>query len=149
MIIVRRIAHGVVHHFPFRVSEWVMVHPTFWMGISLMLQPEMFTTSPSFAELARWADESVWSSIAILCAFVRFSALVVNGTFPRFTYSPHLRAFASIVGVAFWSQFTLGFGVVAVDGTGAWSAVVAYSTLLFLELVNVHRSFSDIGKAAR
>lgn len=149
MLIVRRITRGVVDHLPIRVSEWVMVHPTLWMGTALMLQPDMFETSPSFAELARWADESVWSSIAILCAVVRFAALVVNGTFRGFTFSPHLRACASFAGVAFWSQFTLGFAAAAAHGEGAWSAVVAYSTLLLLELVNVHRSFADIGEAAR
>ncbi len=149
MLIVRRITRGVVDHFPVRVSEWAMVHPTFWMGVALMFQPDMFETSPSFMELSRWADEKVWSSIAILCGFTRFSALVINGTFSRFIWSPHVRAFASFAGVAFWSQFTLGFAVAAISGEGAWSAVVAYSTLLLLELVNVHRSFADIGKSAR
>ncbi|RAI01084.1 hypothetical protein DLJ53_17870 [Acuticoccus sediminis] len=149
MLIVRRISRGVADHFPIRVSEWVMVHPTFWMGVALMAQPDIFDSSPSFAELARWADERVWSSIAILCAFIRFTALMVNGTFRGFTKSPHLRAFASFVGVAFWSQVTLGFAIAAGAGEGAWTAVAVHSTLLLLELVNVHRSFSDIGKSAR
>lgn len=146
MLIVR-VTRGVREHFSIRVSEWAMVHPTFWMGIALMLQPDMFSTSPSFASLARWADEGVWSSLAIGCAFVRVVALVVNGTFRSFTLAPHLRAAASLVGIAFWSQFTLGFAVAAAQGGGAWSAVVAYSTMLLLEFVNLHRSFADTGKA--
>ncbi|WP_108661037.1 hypothetical protein [Acuticoccus kandeliae] len=143
MLIVRRISDGVRSHFGIRVSEWVMVYRALGMGLALMLQPDMFSTSPSFEAITRWADESLWSCFAITCAFLRFAALVINGTFERFQYSPHIRAFASLAGVLFWSPFTLGFLQAALFGEGAWSPVVAYSTLLTLEFANVYRSFFD------
>ncbi|ORE94093.1 hypothetical protein ATO13_08466 [Stappia sp. 22II-S9-Z10] len=149
MLIVRRMAHGVRAHFQVRVTEWAMVYPTLGMSLALMVQPDMFETSPSFAELGRWASEGAASCIAMLCALVRFAALVVNGTFRSFPYSPHLRATASLIGAAFWWQVALGFALAAIEGQGAWSAVVAYSTLLILEAVNISRSFADISRGRR
>ena len=149
MLIVRRMARGVRAHFHVRVTEWAMVYPTLGMSVALMFQTDMFETSPSFSELARWATEGAASCVAMLCALVRFAALVVNGTFRSFPFSPHLRAGASLLGAAFWWQVTLGFAMAAVDGRGAWSAVVAYSTLLILEAVNISRSFADITRGRR
>ena len=149
MVIVRRVTRGVAAHFPVRASEWLMVWPTFWMGVALMIQPAMFDTSPSFSVLSRWADESVWSTLAVSCAFIRLVALVVNGTFERFPYSPYIRAFASFTGAGFWGQFTLAFFTAAMAGGGSLSAVVAYSTFLLAEFLNIWRSFSDLARSAR
>lgn len=149
MLVVKRIGRGVASHFPVRASEWLMICPTFGMGLALMLQPAMFDTSPSFSVLSRWADEAIWSTLAILCAVLRLVALVVNGTFARFPYSPHLRAFASFAGAGLWGQFTLAFTSAALAGGGSLSPVVAYSTFLLAEFLNIWRSFADLGRLSR
>lgn len=144
MLIVRRITHGIVGHFPIRISEWTMIYPTIGMGLALKEQPDMFTTSQSFATIQNIASEMTLSVIVLICALIRLIALVVNGTFQGFGISPHLRLFASMVGLVFWSQFALGFLDAALFKGGAWSAVIAYSTFVIFEYVNAYRSWSDV-----
>ncbi len=144
-----RITRGIAAHFPIRLTEWLMAWPALAMGAVLILQPDMFGTSPSFATIAKWGSEALWACVVLACALLRLVALTVNGTFARFPYSPHLRALASITGLAFWSQYGLGFLAAAIFGDGAWSAPVAYSTLALAELANLYRSGSDIGRASK
>lgn len=144
MLTVRRITNGIVSHFPVRISEWIMIWPTIGIGLALKEQPDMFSTSPSFATIAGIANEMTLSLAALLCAFIRLIALAVNGTFQGFGISPHLRLFASLIGLLFWSQFTFGFLDAALSRGGAWSAVIAYSTLMVLELANAYRSWVDV-----
>lgn len=143
-IVLRRIRDGVVNHFPIRVSEWIMIYPTIGMGIALKTQPDMFNTSPSFASIASWADEITLAAIVLACAAIRLVALIVNGTFQGFGISPHLRLFAAVVGLIFWSQFTFGFLDAALFKGGAWSGVIAYSTLMIIEMTNAFRSWVDV-----
>lgn len=144
MIVVRRITDGIYAHFPIRFTEWIMAWPSIGMGLALTLQDDMFQTSPSYATVANWADESVWAMMVLICASVRLLALIVNGTFRSFRYSPHVRLTASLVGMLFWSQFAIGFLSAAIYGQGALSAVVAYSTLLVMEFANFYRSLVDV-----
>lgn len=146
MITVRRVHRGIADHFPIRLSEWLMAYAATGMGIALMVQPEMFSTSPSFSTLQQWGDEGFWSVICLLCATVRLLALTVNGTFDNFRYSPHIRLGASVVAITFWSQFTLGFTVAYLFNGGSASAVFAYSTFVLAELANIYRAWADIGK---
>ncbi|WP_231592467.1 hypothetical protein [Pelagovum pacificum] len=137
-------ARGIADHFPIRVTEWAMIVPAFGMGVALWLQDDMFTTSPSFAKLAQWGDESMWCVLVLLCAVARLGALTINGSFQAFPYTPHLRAAASLIGITFWGQYSIGFLAAALYGGGAWSGVIAYSTFVILELVNLSRSTGDI-----
>ncbi|WP_024585987.1 hypothetical protein [Aliihoeflea sp. 2WW] len=147
MIIVR-VYRGVADHFPIRMSEWVMLWPALGLWIGLQLSPDMFETSNSFAYLAHWADERTWAAIIGLCGLMRLSALTINGTFKGFAFSPHIRAAASIVGAAIWSQVSLGFLMAWMNVGGAPSGAVAWSTMVLLEIMNTYRSWSDVGKNA-
>ncbi|MDO6587320.1 hypothetical protein Q4543_17550 [Salipiger sp. 1_MG-2023] len=144
-VIVVRLKDGVRNHFPMRVTEWIMVWPCLWMGAALNWQPTMFDTSASYSSLASWLDERQWALIVLCCAIVRLVALIVNGTFQAFPYSPHLRILASAVSAMFWFQFSLGFTLSAFAG-GGLSAVAAYSTFVLLEGVNVVRASEDLGR---
>jgi hypothetical protein len=141
-----RIYRGVVDHFPIRVTEWIMLWPPLGLAAVLQLMPDMFEVSPSYAYLARWASERSWAWIFIGCSLMRLAALVINGTFAGFAFSPHIRAVASVVGVAIWSQVSLGFLMAALYSGGALSGVIGWSTMVLLEIVNVYRSWSDVGK---
>lgn len=146
MIVVRSVISGVRDHFIIRISEWVMLVPTsgMWFGLEYV-QPNMFATSNSFKQLDQMFTEQTWAMLVLLCAVARFCALIVNGTFDVFKYSPHIRAAASILGLIFWSQFCVGiFQAYLYDG-GSFSGVVAYSTFVILELANFYRSTKDIG----
>ena len=143
-MIIQQIRTGIRAHWHIRLSEWIMVYPAALMGAALLLQPAMFSTSPSFDTVAGWGPQARWSVFVLACAVVRLVALVVNGTFESFRYSPHLRLLASVAGIAFWSQFTLGFITSAWFDGGAWSGPIAYSTLCLCELANFYRSWKDI-----
>lgn len=147
MIIVR-VYRGIADHFPIRVSEWVMLWPAMLLWIGLQVDPDMFSKSASFSFLADWGDELTWSWVIAVCALFRLAALTINGTFQGFEFSPHIRAAASLVGVAIWSQVSLGFLMAYLFADGAISGVIAWSTMVILELLNVHRSWSDVGKNA-
>ncbi|ETW14252.1 hypothetical protein ATO8_00045 [Roseivivax marinus] len=149
MILLKRITDGVASHFHVRVSEWAMVYPCLGMGIALNLQPDMFDASPSFAQLALWLEEREWAFFVIVCAAVRLFALTVNGTFASFRFSPHIRIAAACASAAFWFQFAWGFLQAHIEGEGALSAVIAYSTFVLLEAVNIWRSSEDVGRALR
>ena len=144
-LIIVRLGRGIHEHFHIRLSEWIMVYPALGMWFAFQYQPEMFSTSPSFETLRHWANEHTWGVLCLWCGVARLIALTVNGTFRAFSYSPHMRIAASFIGVAFWSQFSLGFLTASLAGNGAFSAVVAFSTFCLLELANVYRSWSDIG----
>lgn len=146
MIVVRSLVHGVKQHFTIRLSEWVMLYPAIgmWAGMTFF-QPHMFATSKSFSKLAGHGTEDSWAFFVLVCAVARFAALVVNGTFDNFKYSPHVRALASIMGLLFWSQFSVGFLQAYFTVGGSVSAVFAYSTFVVLELANLYRSTKDIG----
>lgn len=148
-MIVARVVSGVSSHFHVRLPEWVMIVPALGMGVAMVGQPDMFSLSPSFAGVQRIMPQEVWASLVLLCATARLAALTVNGTFTGFRFSPHIRAVASFVGVGFWGSFASGFVQSAVAGGGSWSAVVAYSTFVLLEMANVYRAMRDTGGAAR
>lgn len=145
MIVLRAVYQGVADHFPFRWSEWVMLWPSFGMWIVLQVDPNMFSTSPSFRALATWGDEGQWAIVLAACGICRLAALTINGTFRGFAYSPHIRAAASIIGALVWSQVSLGF-LLAYFGGGALSGAIIWSTLVLVEIVNIHRSWADISR---
>lgn len=147
-MIVLRVYRGVADHFPIRVAEWIMVWPALGMWFALQADPEMFAKSRSFAYIATWASESAWAWAILLAALARLLALTVNGTFKGFAFSPHIRAAASLIGVAVWSQISLGFLMAFILANGAASGIIGWSTLVIVEIWNVFRSWSDVGRNA-
>jgi hypothetical protein len=141
-----RIYRGIADHLVIRVSEWVMIWPTLGLWLALQIDNDMFSKSPSFDQLAAWATESQWSAIMGAAALCRLAALIINGTFKGFEFSPHIRLGASLVGLALWSQFCLGVLIAYLTKDGALSGVIAYSTLVLFELVNLGRSGFDVVK---
>lgn len=144
MIILRRVAQGIHQHWQIRATEWVMVYPAFLLSCSLVYQQNMFEVFPAFAVLAGWATQPQWAIWLLLSAAIRLGALVINGTFKGFRYSPHLRVVASYAGAGFWGMFCLGFLIAAYHDLAPWSAPVAYSTLVLMEFLNIYRSWTDV-----
>jgi hypothetical protein len=143
-MIVLRVYNGVKQHWQIRATEWLMVWPSILLAAALIYQRDMFIDSPSFRILQSWATQPGWAIWLLLVALVRLIALVVNGTFQGFKYSPHMRVTASYCGLAFWGFFCIGFLGSAYNGIGSWSFPVAYSTLVLMETLNIYRSWSDV-----
>lgn len=149
MIILRRLATGVWDHAGVRFTEWLGAAPLLGVGYALYAQPETLMISPSFSKLAQWADAAIWSNLLMLCGTIRLAALFVNGTFQGFRYSPEIRFFASCCAAMFWTWFTIGIFTAWRNTGGSPTGVVAYGTLIFLELRNVYVSRVDMARGGR
>lgn len=147
-MVILRIAGGITEHFPQRVSEWVMTAAILGWSAVLAIDQSTFETSRSFTEIARYGDEEHWALICLIVGLLRLAALVVNGTFRQFRYSPHLRGFASIAACIFWGQIALGV-LVAWSTGGSGTGVVAYLTFMALEAWNLFRAWADVGAARK
>ncbi|TIR24043.1 MAG: hypothetical protein E5X34_13395 [Mesorhizobium sp.] len=148
-MIILRIAGGIRAHFGIRVTEWIMAAALFMFSTVLLLDPKTFDTSTGFAVIAMYGDEFFWGNLCLAAALFRLIALTVNGTFKQFPYSPHLRAGASLASAVFWGQIALGILVAKLLLGGGVTGVVAYSTLMAIEMWNVIRAWADVGATLR
>ena len=153
MIVLRRLARGVWSHAGSRFTEWLGAVPLLGWGYALYAQPQALYSTPSFITLAAWASAVVWSNAVMLCGIGRLGALAVNGTFRSFPYSPIIRFFASAFAAMFWMLITVGVFDAWRNFGGSPTGVVAYGTLILLELRNAYVSRVDMaatrGRAAR
>lgn len=149
MIVLRRLASGVWDHAGARFTEWLGLVPLMGMGVVLYAQPGFLATTASFVVLAAWASAGAWSNMVLSCGLLRLIALAVNGTFRQFPYSPLIRFFASAFAAMFWMLFTVGFYTAWRDGGGAPTPIIAYGTLMLLELRNAYVSRVDMAASAR
>jgi len=136
------ITTSIKETFPTRAAEWATGTILFNWCIVLTSNPDLFTESKSFVELARLMSQHSW---AMLCGVVgggRLLILVINGSWRR---SPHLRAVAAFISSVFWFQISIGFFQAGTFGTG----LAAYPILFFLDVYNVFRSARDAGNSDR
>ncbi len=144
-MIVLRIVGGIREHFGIRVTEWIMTGALFGWSAILSTDPDTFSTSRSFNEIAKYGNEQFWANICLAAAMLRLLALVVNGTFRSFQYSPHFRAGASIAACIFWGQITLGVLVAWMTANGSGTGIVAYGIFMIIESWNLLRAWADVG----
>lgn len=150
MIVLRRLAHGVWHHADVRFTEWLGAAPLIGVGFVLYADPGALVATRSFATLAQWASPGTWSNVLLTCGLMRLVALFINGTFRGFQHSPTIRFFAACVAALFWTLFTVGVYSAWRDAGGSPTGIVAYGTLIALELRNAYVSRVDMarGRAA-
>lgn len=143
-MLILRMIDGIQSHFKARMTEWIMAFPTGATAFGFMVQPDMFSKSPSYGGIASWATEYVWLWVFLFCFTIRMVALVVNGTFEAFRHSPHLRVLASVICFNAWGWFTGGFLNAYLNGRGAFLIVPACLTLCMIEGLNTFRATTDI-----
>ena len=144
MIVLRRLASGVWDHAGARFTDWLGLVPLMGVGTALYAQPAALTATRSFATLAAWMGPGAWSNLLLLCGLFRLVALAVNGTFRAFPYSPLIRFAASGVAAMFWMLFTVGVYDAWRNVGGSPTGIVAYGTLILLELRNAYASRVDM-----
>lgn len=144
MIILRTLAHGVISHASTRFTEWLGAVPLLGIGAVLYFQPGVFHTTPSFASLAHWFSEAVWTNIVLSVAVGRLFALLINGSFKSFQHSPTMRFAASCIAALFWMLFTMGIVTAWRNAGGSPTGIVAYGTLMLLEIRNAYVSRVDM-----
>lgn len=144
-MIVLRLAAGIREHFPQRVSEWILTVTILGLAAVLGSNPHTFENAPAFSELARIASEPTWATICFIVGIARLTALVVNGTFRAFPYSPHMRGIASFVACIFWGQLAIGMmGAWLISGA-AGTGMVMYFAAMSLDCWNLFRAWADVG----
>lgn len=138
-MIIGRVVRGITDHFPARASEWALASMLMLWGNILLSSPGIFQSSTALRELAGFATEAQWGFACLLMGGVRLTALFVNGSFPRFRYSPHIRAVMSYFSCYFW--FSISFGILLSQIPTTDLAV--YPVLLLLDVYNGHRAACD------
>jgi len=147
MIIIRRIRHGVIEHFPIRASEWVMASAMTSWGLIVLVVDRMFDQTFAWQMMAAMADENAWGAGAVAVGVLRLIALLLNGTFAGSwysTYSPHVRAAMSMASCFLWLSISIGLLFSGSASTG----MVIYPHLFFLDAVNYYRAMGDVGLSA-
>lgn len=143
-----KIFEGVATHFPARRSEWIASVMMMGWGFFVSINPSLFDTSPSYAHMARMADEPAWAFWAVLVGASRFVALSINGTFHDRWYSkfsPHVRALMSLAACFLWVQLFQGL-----YGSGTWPPGLAiYAGLAVSDLLNAFSATGDAAKSSK
>jgi hypothetical protein len=114
MIVLTAIARDAGRHARQRAPEWWMACVTMAIGVQLLRDAEMANASKIYAVLTLLASGQVWGVAALGLGCLRFAALVLNGTFPRFRrISPVVRCVVALASAFFW--FSLAASTVFVD----------------------------------
>ena len=145
-MVIIRVLKGIQHHFPTRIAEWFLAVALLNWGLILLGYPTVFTTFPSYAGLAFFANEYVWGIAAFIVGIGRLFALAINGTFSGTlysNYSPHIRGFIAFLSCFFWSQIVMSYLLIFPLNP----AIAIYSTLLMMDLWSMAASWSDAGKS--
>jgi hypothetical protein len=141
----RRLLDGITSHFLLRANDWIMTSMLLWVGAALLFDPELFHL-PTFVLLAQYASADFWGLLAVGVGFVRLAALVVNGTFPSFIWSPHFRTVGALLTCFFWFQLTLAL----LTGLAVSPMLTAVTPHLFLfDLFNAYLAAGEAGIAER
>jgi len=145
LALVVRVARGSTHNFAIRVSDWFAGFVMLSFGLVLIYCPWAFGNSPWYALLEQIAKPDVWGVVCGFIGLLRIGALTVNGTFPAFRWSPHLRFAMSMLSCFVWFQVTLGL-LAAREATVAFAM---FPQLLVFDLYNVFLAASEAGAVER
>lgn len=139
------VLQGITEHFRYRITSWVCAYIIAGMGIVMLAVPNLFGIDPvshSYGYLARIMPEQGWAALCITLGFWRVFALTINGTFPSFPWSPHMRYVGSFISMFFW--FNLIFGPLA--SMKITFAIPLYSGLFLLDVYNNYVAAQEISR---
>jgi len=140
-----RVLIGATHHFNLRVSDWLMAMILTTFGGLLLANPAVFDPAHSFAVLSQMAPAQSWGLSCLAIGLTRLFALIVNGTFPAFRWSPHIRFTMAMLSCFVWFQLTLGIALVPI----ATAALAVYPYLCLFDLYNTFLAASEAGVVER
>ena len=130
-------------HFEIRASSWFMAWMTLGVGISMTANPTMLTGSINaaiyFRHMSELADQSIWRALFLIVGISRLMALTINGSFPAFRWTPHIRFFMSCLSAMLWANVAYSvIGGLPTIGT------VVYPFLILVEVHNAVQAFRDV-----
>jgi len=141
-----RLVRGAAHNFAIRVSDWFAASVMLSFGLLLLICGVTIGHDRTFALLWQYAPPWVWGYVCVAIGVGRIAALVVNGTFPAFRWSPTIRMWMALFSVFVWFQITLGM----IIGNIGTTAIIAFFPNLFLfDLYNLFLAASEAGVSER
>lgn len=135
---------GITNHFMMRVSDWALALILFNFGIVLLSNRNIFD-NPDYAGMYRVATKALWGTLCITVGIIRIAALTINGTYPSFRWSPHIRTVAAFMSCFAWLNICIGFYVAPTPT----AALAVYPYLLLLDIYNTFLAASEAGKVER
>jgi hypothetical protein len=141
--VVARVMGGASHNITLRIGSWFLSMMLTSWGLLLLIHPILFL-GPGYIGLIRLAPEVVWGWSAMTIGLIRLVALIINGTFISFRWSPHVRFVMDVLSCFIWFQITLGF---AAAGTGTGLAI--YPFLFLFDAYNSMLAASEAGVVER
>jgi hypothetical protein len=140
-----RLARGAAHNFAIRVSDWFAACVLLSFGLSMLTWSALFAADRSFALLWQYGSPAFWGWACVLVGFGRVCALTINGTFPGFPWSPHVRLAMAMLSVFVWFQITLG----VLSRDGGTVMIAFYPNLFLFDLYNLFLTASEASAAER
>jgi hypothetical protein len=142
-VIVKTLLHNIAAHFEERTSAWFMAGISFGVGIVLTLNPDLLTgtiNAPAyFGHMTAFAGQWAWRAAFLVIGTSSLMALTVNGTFPSFPWTPHIRFLMSSLSAVIWAELALSILAGALTiGT------VVYPAIVLIEFHNVRQALKDM-----
>lgn len=143
--LIKRVAIGATHHFRLRVSDWFITLMLTTLGLILLQPGGTFETFAPFSYLKRFGSESTWGLVCVIIGSFRLFALVINGTFKDFRWSPYIRAIMAVLSCFIW--FQLATSVLSMDVWHPGASVYPY--LFLFDIYNASHAAAEAGVAER
>ena len=140
-----RVMRGATHNFAIRVSDWLLALMLATFGVILLTNPVTFESTPSFVLLQNMAPAASWGTVCMVVGLMRLFALGVNGTFPIFRWSPHIRFTMALLSCFVWFQLALGIALSPTMNT----AMAVYPYLFLFDMYNTFLAASEAGVVER
>lgn len=137
------ILHNAAAHFEIRASSWFMAWMTLGVGILMTYDPTMMTgpnnAAPYFQRMSTLADPGIWRTLFLIVGTSRLMALVINGSFAAFRWTPHIRLFMSSLSAMIWANVAY-----SVIGGPPTIGTVTYPFLVLVEIHNAVQALKDM-----
>jgi hypothetical protein len=144
-MIVVRVMRGVTDHFSRRVADWFLSAMLTNFGTILLGKDKMFERFTAFKHLENIFREETWGWVCVILGATRLLSLAINGTFPAFRWSPHVRFVAAMLSCFVWFQVYISLEVAAEPTTG----LAIYRYLFLFDIYNAFLAASEAGRAER
>lgn len=144
MIVLRTLANGVIRHAGVRATEWIGLIPLMGIGYSMYSEPRAIEQVASFQIMLGWFTVDIWAKVFAVAWVARLSALIINGGFKSFPYTPMIRFTVSCVAGMIWIAVTMGVYEAWRTTGGSPTAMYAYIGWAILELRNAYVSRVDM-----
>lgn len=139
----RIVMRNAISHFRARASSWYMAIVNLAIGIVMTVNPDGITDNPGadvyLAYANRIASPDVWRALFLAIGLARLLALIVNGSFPRVWWTPHIRMVLSGLSAVVWLQFAISVCLTTYPAF----ATVLFPAAVILELWNTAVAASE------